>query len=498
MREGQTTLSTHPSFSMSSDQAPRGRRSLSQNIRFGTDGWRGIIADDFTFDNLRLATQATAEYFQAVSEPERTVLVGYDVRFLSPQFARAAAEVVAGNGFRVLLMDRPYPTPYVSFEVRRLGLVGGIVITASHNPSNFNGFKVKAAYGGSATPAITHEIENRLGKSLIRKSTNGIEQVSPGDEYRRHLQSLVDWNRIAGSGLKVVVDSMHGSGGRLLEDMLAGTECTVQTIRAEPDPLFGGIHPEPMMPQLEPLAKIVDSSGSDVGLATDGDADRLGVISDDGQFISTLQVLPLLLLHVYRNRGWGGAVAHTFSQSQLVGRLASALDLEVFEVPIGFKNIAALMLRQNILIGGEESGGIGLSRHLPERDGLFIQLLLLDLLAATRKSLTQLIQEMWREFGELHYDRRDLDVPFEQSARLLETLKDQPPEHFCGHPIREVQTLDGAKLMLEEDSWILFRRSGTEPVLRIYCEAPTAARTAEILQDGVGFVEQFAGSGVSG
>ena len=174
-----------------------------------------------------------------------------------------------------------------------------------------------------------------------------------------------------------------------------------------------------------------------MGLATDGDADRLGVISDDGQFISTLQVLPLLLLHVYRNRGWGGAVAHTFSQSQLVGRLASALDLEVFEVPIGFKNIAALMLRQNILIGGEESGGIGLSRHLPERDGLFIQLLLLDLLAATRKSLTQLIQEMWREFGELHYDRRDLDVPFEQSARLLETLKDQPPEHFFGHPIRK-------------------------------------------------------------
>ena len=467
-------------------------------IRFGTDGWRGVIADDFTFDNLALVAQATAEYFETVPDCERTVLVGYDVRFLSPQFASTVAEILAGNGFRVLLMDRAYPTPYVSFEVQRLGLVGGIVITASHNPANFNGFKVKAAYGGSATPMITSQIESRIGQNPVRRSKTGIEKVPPTPEYTRRLQSLVDWDRITSSDLQVVIDSMHGCGGRLLEDMLAGSRCTVQTIRSTPDPLFGGIHPEPMMPQLEPLAQLVASSGSDIGLATDGDADRLGVVSDKGQFISTLQVLPLLLLHVYRNRGWRGAVAHTFSQSQLIGRIASALDVEIFETPIGFKNIADLMLRQSILISGEESGGIGLSRHLPERDGLLIHLLLLDLLARREKSLSELILEMWHEFGEFHYDRRDLHLPLQESKRLIEILTNQPQEQFCGRSIRELQTLDGAKFMLDEDSWILFRRSGTEPVLRIYCEAPTQEATTEILENGVRFVEQFARSGVSG
>ena len=469
----------------------------SPPIKFGTDGWRGVIADDFTFDNVRVAAQATAEYFHSVGGKERGVFIGYDVRFLSPQFACATAEVFAGNGFRVLLMDRPYPTPYVSFEVHRRNLAGGVVITASHNPLEFNGFKVKAPFGGSATPAITTEIEELLGRHPVRSSREGIERVGPTLDYPAHLRTLVDWERISESGLRVVVDSMHGSGGRLLENLLSETRCEVRTIRGGADPLFGGIQPEPMMPQLEPLRDAVLDSDSAIGLATDGDADRLGIIDETGAFVPTLQVLPLLLLHLYRNRGWRGAVAHTFSQSRLVGRIAASLDLEVFETPIGFKNIAELMLEREILLGGEESGGVGLSRHLPERDGLLVNLLMLDLLAWEGKPLSVLIGNMWAEFGEYHYDRRDLHVPVDAGAGLIHSLEKDTPEVFAGMSVSEVRTMDGVKLMLEPDSWILFRRSGTEPVLRVYCEAPIRSSVAEILEAGVRFVEQFASDGVS-
>ncbi len=466
-------------------------------IKFGTDGWRGVIADDFTFDNVRVVAQATADHFLAVRGGERPVFIGYDVRFLSPEFARATAEVFAGNGFRVLLMDRPYPTPYVSFEVHRRNLAGGVVITASHNPPDFNGFKVKAPFGGSATPAITSDIEALLGRNPVRSSSAGIEMVEPTPDYAAHLRTLVDWERISESGLRVVADSMHGSGGRLLEDLLSDTGCEVRTIRGEADPFFGGVHPEPMMPQLEPLRDAVHESGSAVGLATDGDADRLGIIDETGAFVPTLQVLPLLLLHLYRNRGWRGAVAHTFSQSRLVGRIAAALDLEVFETPIGFKNIAELMLEREILIGGEESGGVGVSRHLPERDGLLVNLLMLDLLAWEQRPLSLLIRDMWTEFGEYHYNRRDLHVPIEKGAGLIHSLESDSPEVFAGKPVSEIRTLDGVKLMLGPESWVLFRRSGTEPVLRVYCEAPTRASAEEILEAGVRFVEQFGSDGVS-
>src|SRR5262249_6119374 len=259
-------------------------------ITFGTDGWRAIIADTFTFENVRYAAQATAEYFKTVDGCERAVFVGYDVRFQSKAFAEASAEVMAANGFRVLTLDRPYPTPYVSFEVRRRKFVGGIMITASHNPAAFNGFKVKAHFGGSATPAITAQIEKRLGATPVRQADEGIETVSPENYYFDHLKSLVDWDKIAKSRLKIVVDSMHGAGGRILENMLRGTSCTVETLRGNHDPLFGGIHPEPMMPQLEPLAQRVVQTGSHIGLATDGDADRLGIVDETGQYLSTLLV----------------------------------------------------------------------------------------------------------------------------------------------------------------------------------------------------------------
>jgi phosphomannomutase len=486
-------------------------------IKFGTDGWRGIIADTFTFENVRYAAQATADYLKTVEGPERAVFIGFDVRFQSRNFARAAAEVLQGSGFRVVMMDRPYPTPYVSFEVRRRKFVGGIMITASHNPPIFNGFKVKAHFGGSATPEITAKIEekirgqtgnsgtvsNFLGFRNCSLSPNfpsdpefSIETVGPEKYYAEHLKSLVDWDRISKSKLKIVVDSMHGCGGYILEDLLRDTSCTVQTIRGNPDPLFGGINPEPMMPQLEPLGETVRKTESHVGLATDGDADRLGIVDETGQYVNTLQTLALLLLHTYRNKGWRGAVVRTYSQSQLIPRIATKFGLQLYEVPIGFKNIGELMLEHEILIGGEESGGIGLSRHLPERDGIFINLLFLDLLSATGKSCTQLIREMWNEFGEFHYDRRDLHVPIEAGRAVVDKLKTAPPTTFAGRRVLEIGALDGSKVFLEQDSWILFRQSGTEPLLRVYCEAPTRAAVAEIMAAGLKFVEQFTSSGV--
>ena len=479
---------------------------MSIPINFGTDGWRGIIADTFTFENVRHAAQATANYLRTVQEREPAVFIGFDVRFLSRRFAQIAAEVFAENGFRAVVMDRPYPTPYVSFEVKRRGFAGGVVITASHNPPTFNGFKVKAHFGGSATPAITAQIEASLGavreeqarqRAAPKEAPLQIETVRPEQYYFDHLKSLVDRDRISKSKLKIVVDSMHGCGGTILEELLRDTSCSVQTIRGNADPLFGGIHPEPMMPQLEPLGETVRRSGSDVGLATDGDADRMGIVDETGEYINTLQTLPLLLLHVYRSKGWRGAVARTYSQSLLIPRIASALGLKLYECPIGFKNIGDLMLEHEILIGGEESGGIGLSRHLPERDGIFINLLFLDLLATSGKSCTRLIKDMWEEFGEFHYDRRDLHVPIEAGQAVVAKWKTDPPAAFAGRRVQDVGKLDGSKVFLEKDSWILFRQSGTEPLLRVYCEAPARNAVSEILSAGLRFVEQFTATGVS-
>ncbi len=478
---------------------------MSSPIKFGTDGWRAIIADTFTFENVRRAAQATADYFKTVHEAEPAVFVGFDVRFQSKSFARAAAEVFSSNGFRVVMMDRPYPTPYVSFEVRRRKFAGGIMITASHNPPAFNGFKVKAHFGGSATPSITGQIEANLGrtgqgepfqKPAQSMTAPGFSTVGPEKFYFDHIKGLVDWDRIAKSKLKIVVDSMHGCGGYILEELLRDTNCTVETIRGNPDPLFGGINPEPMMPQLAPLGEAVRKTGSDVGLATDGDADRLGIVDETGEYVNTLQTLSLLLLHTYRNKGWRGAVARTFSQSQLIPRIASKFGLQLYERPIGFKNIGELMLENEILIGGEESGGIGLSRHLPERDGIFINLLFLDLLAASGKTCTELIRDMWKEFGEFHFDRCDLHVPIAAGQAVVAKWKTDPPAAFAGRKVTEVGKLDGSKVFLERDSWILFRQSGTEPLLRVYCEAPTRAEVAEIMAAGLRFVEQFTAAGV--
>jgi len=445
---------------------------LSQ-IQFGTDGWRGVIGRDFTFDNVEVVTQAIADYIESQQPTSRTVLVGYDCRFMAEQFARRVAEVLASNGLQAELLDRPFPTPYVSYECKCRSLAGGVMVTASHNPPEFCGIKFKAPFGGSATPAIVKQIEERLHRTASRVQNRGgrVEAVRPRAEYFEHIKSLVDFEAIRRAKLRVVADAMHGAARQLLGEILRehGIDCL--TIRDRPDPLFGGVFPEPMEENLGALRKAVLDAKAAMGLATDGDADRLGAMDGEGDYVNTHRILALLILHLVRRRGWSGKVVKTVSQSVMIDRICRKLGLACATVPIGFKNIADLMLQEDVLIGGEESGGVGIKNHIPERDGLLIGLLLLEAVAHRGHSLKHAIQELWSEFGEFHFRRRDLHVPLAFGKDLVSRLKDEPPERYSGLVLQRVDCLDGTKLVFDDESWILFRQSGTEPLLRIYCEA---------------------------
>lgn len=472
------------------------------SIRFGTDGWRAVIADDFTFANVERVSQALADFLRSdvakqhedwkgVVEPG-TVVVGYDRRFLSDRFAMRAAEVMVANGFRVLFFDQDYPTPFLSYELVHRGLTGGIVITASHNPPEFSGFKFKAPFGGSAAPVITRELEALLGATSPKKIAfeQGIEErkiqrISLTPAYRQHVRSLVNLEEIRAANVTVIVDPMYGAGGRWVESFLGGGACKVITIHADRDARFGGVHPEPVPQSLRELSERVRSEGALCGLATDGDADRVGAVHDTGEYMNTHQILAILLLHLARHRGWTGGVVRTFSQSVLVKRIAHSLGFELHETPIGFKYIAELMRTRDILIGGEESGGIGVKGHIPERDGVLNSLLLFEALVASGQKPSQLIRDMWKEFGEFHYDRRDLRIPIAKGQELVARLAGATPSTFAGEPVAGVETLDGSKLVFDDESWILFRQSGTEPVLRIYSEATSEARVENFLQTGV-------------
>jgi phosphomannomutase len=463
-------------------------------IKFGTDGWRARIAEDFTFANVEIVTQALADYLKTQNTSDKLrVIVGYDRRFASELFAERAAEVLAGNGVAVDLFISDTPTPLVSFEVKRRGLDGGVMITASHNPPDFNGFKFKAPYGGSATPAITNQIEKLVGATEPRrlpfdeaKSLGLARVIEVTDDYRRHLESLIAINDLRDADVLVIADPMHGTGGRWIESLLAGGKIRVETIRAERDPLFGAVLPEPMPWSLGLTSRVVRERGALMALVTDGDADRVGAIDERGEYINTHQILMILLLHLVRRRGWKGSVARTFSQSVLVRRIAESYGFRLFETPIGFKHIGEIMLdpANEFLIGGEESGGIGVRGHIPERDGIFNSLLLLEAVLTTGQKPSQIVRDIWREFGEFHFERRDLHVPIESGQKLVSDLRENTPETFAGYKVVSVSTLDGTKLIFDDESWILFRQSGTEPALRIYCEATTVEKMTRIIDEG--------------
>ncbi|MGH9875954.1 MAG: phosphoglucomutase/phosphomannomutase family protein [Pyrinomonadaceae bacterium] len=459
-------------------------------IKFGTDGWRAVIARDYTFANLERVTQAYADYLNADNKESRRplVIVGYDRRFSSELFAQRAAEVLAGNDFNVSLFNEATPTPLISWAVKELKAAGGVVITASHNPADFNGFKIKAPWGGSAAPETTSAVEKFVGATPPKRGNlpaDTHQLLQPAVEsYRTQIASYIDLDRLRKTPATVIVDPMHGTGDRWVEGFLAGAKLKVETIRANRDPLFGGVNPEPIDSNLGALKKQVTESKALVGLATDGDADRVGAVNELGETMTMHGVVPLILLHLVRQRKMTGGVVRTFSQSVLLKRIAAAHNLKLYETPIGFKYIADLMLNDDILIGAEESGGIGVKGHIPERDGVLNSLLFLEAIITAGKPPSEMLRDLHREFGEFYFGRRDLHVETSVGQQLIERLSSATPAELAGYRVSGVETTDGTKLLFDDESWLLFRQSGTEPMLRIYSEATTVAKAAALLAAG--------------
>ncbi len=463
-------------------------------IKFGTDGWRGIIGEEFTFENLRLVSQALADYL--VQSCAKSIAIGYDRRFLSDMFAREAAEVLAANGLTVFLSKKPVTTPVVSFSVKSMELDAGVMITASHNPYMYNGLKIKGSYGGSAAPEMTEKIEKNIGltqvKTLASQQTSSIILFDPDHIYLKKLRTLVDINIISNSHLKVVFDPIFGSGSGYLDSLLVSQQnIKIIQIRGEHNPLFGGVNPEPIEQNLVELKDKVITEQADIGIALDGDGDRIGIIDNNGNYVNTHQVFSLLLKHLAENRGWRGSVVKTFSTTGMLDILCKKYGFKLYETPIGFKYICELFLREDILIGGEESGGLGYKNHIPERDGLLSALLILELLTVTGKSLPQLLRELEDEVGSHYYRRVDINLSDEQTSRLLDKINSSPPAEFAGYSVTGLKRLDGFKFLLENHGWILFRLSGTEPLLRIYGEFPSEPVLQKVFEAADNFIKQL-------
>jgi phosphomannomutase len=442
------------------------------SLHLGTDGWRGLLAEDCTFGEIRGLARATARWLlTGAPGAGGRAAVGYDTRFLSPEFAAAASDALAQGGIDVLLSDRALPTPAVSYHVRRLGLSAGVVITASHNPALYNGYKIKAAFGGSAPPEMYEAVAREIGRSAPESARPGrIETLDLYTPYRERLAALVDLAGIRSAGLRVLADAMHGAAGLLIAEVAGGGSTRVTPLHAHRDALFGGVHPEPIGPNLAEAARRVRAEGLDLAVANDGDADRLGVLDRRGEFVSPHRVLALLLLHAFRHRGLSGGIARTFSTSLLIDRVAAALGSPVFETPIGFKYVAERMNRGEVVAGGEESGGYAFAFHLPERDGVVAALLLLESLAQSGRDLDGALEELEREFGSFAYGRRDVYLPVPVIRAFVEEARSAPPDRVAGEAVTDVRDLDGVKYVFGDRGWLLHRLSGTEPMIRIYCE----------------------------
>jgi phosphomannomutase len=464
-------------------------------IKFGTDGWRGIIAEDFTEANAAIVVQAAAEAWASEGAASREIVVGYDTRFNSRLVADQAADILAANGFTVTLADRPVPTPVVSFSVVARSAAGGLVVTASHNPARFNGIKLKAPFGGSASPEFTATVEGALGRTPARRAGAGdrgrIRRVDLLPPYVERIRSRVLWDHRPPRPLLIVADALHGATNGLLQGLVPPEWGEVRLLHERPDPLFGGLHPEPIPPHLDGLSAEVRRSGADIGVAMDGDGDRLGVVAADGRWITPHAVLALLARHLVRVRGWRGEVVKGFAVGGQVDRIAARYGLALHVTPIGFKHIASLMQSRDILIGGEESGGVGFRDHLPERDGLLSALLVLEAVVASGTSLDGLIQTLEAEAGAAVYRRRDYTLSPELGRRLIGRLDAAPPERLGVGRVTRIENLDGRKLWLEDGAWVLVRPSGTEPLLRVYVEAPTEADVARLHAEAQGLVERL-------
>jgi phosphomannomutase len=462
----------------------------------GTDGWRGVIAEGCTFAAIRRLAGAVARVWPGRPRGDASrIVIGHDTRFFSPEFAAAAAEVLAASGIDVLLTDRPIPTPAVSYHVRRLKLAGGVAITASHNPAIYNGFKLKADYGGSASPELYGEVdrESRAERPDRGAARSGrVERHDLVGPYREALAGLVDLPAIRRAGLTVLADAMHGAAGNLPAEIAGPGATRVLPFRAERDVLFGGVHPEPIAANLKAAAARLREAGCDLAVACDGDADRLGVLDRRGDFVSPHRVLALLLLHAFRRRGLSGGVARTFSTSLLIDRICEKLGVPLHETAIGFKYVADLMNSGRAVAGGEESGGYAFAFHLPERDGVLNALLLIESLAVERRDLDAALAALSSEFGDFAYARRDIRLPVGEIQAFLDDVIRNPATRIAGERVTAVTDKDGVKYAFGGRGWLLHRLSGTEPLIRLYCEHEDAARVEEILEEAAGRLKAFA------
>lgn len=458
------------------------------SIKFGTDGWRGIIADDFTFTNARIVAHSIARYIVRCEDARKGILIGYDHRFGADRIAASAAEVISSTGTPVWVTDKPCPTPAISLLVRQRQSAGGLMITASHNPYNWNGIKYKASYGSSALPSIVAQIETELRHVLtsdvpvLPPKENLIHSLEPRAPYLDTVEKLIDWQRLRDAKFRFVVDPMFGSASGLLQELFTRNGVASEEIRNTRDPRFGGIHPEPIEPHINALREAVVAGKFDAGLAADGDGDRIGAIGRDGTFINPHQIFALMAWHLIGTRNLPGGIAKTFSVTKLIDKIAAKYGRKLHEVPIGFKYICELMLEQNILIGGEESGGIGTSLYLPERDATVSALFLAELMAFHRKSLGELLQVLYAEFGQFHYGRVDLDVKPGQKEKVIVHFSSDKLNEFLDWPITRRENMDGIKIYLAEIGWLLVRASGTENLLRVYSETSNPASTKRVLQ----------------
>ncbi len=470
----------------------------SSAVKFGTDGWRGIIADDFTYANVRVAVRAIGNYVLRHEDAAKGVCIGYDTRFGSPQFARLAADVLAGAGIPVQLARGITPTPALSFGVRKRGAAGGVMITSSHNPAQWNGVKYKASYGGSGSPGIMKAIEGYLGQPLPHPAQSAvITEVDFLPDYIAAIEGFADLPLIRSSGYRFLIDSMYGAGAGVLRGILerAGVPCV--EMRAEHNPLFPGINPEPILPHIAETQQRVVAERCDAGLITDGDADRIGAVDGEGSVVDAHKIFAVLLRWLLDRKRWPGGVTRAFNTTKMLDRIAAKYDRTLYEHGIGFKYVCDLMLSEDILIGGEESGGVGISRHLPERDGILNALLIANVMAEEKQTLAELVASLQAEFGEHQYGRIDMHIDDRLKTSAIARAGSGLRE-IAGYKVLRTEDMDGIKFYLENpdaaslpnaaETWLLLRASGTEPLLRVYCESTSQDAVQRILKAAEHFV----------
>ncbi len=469
---------------------------MAQGIKFGTDGWRGRIADDYTFANLRRAAQGYADYLNAIGDAAKGVVVGYDNRFLGAQFARTVAEVMAGNGIKVYLTVGPTPTPVISFAILWKQAGGAVNLTASHNPPEDNGFKIRASYGGAVAQEHLATVESNIPadesavKSISAADAEAqglLEIVDPTDAYIEQIKKMVDVEAIKNSGYTLVLDAMWGVGAGWFPKLLEGGNVTIHEIHNVRNPAFPDMErPEPIPPNTAGCQAAVPEFGADVGILTDGDADRVGIVAEDGTFVNQLQVIALLAYYYLEVKGEKGAIVKTLSTTSMLDKLGELYGVEVYETGVGFKYVAPKMVETDAVMGGEESGGYAFKGHVPERDGILAGLMFLDLMSRTGRKPTELIKDLFAKVGEHYYDRVDIHYPADERAAILQRVREAKPDMLGGFPVESINTTDGWKYMLGDGGgWALIRFSGTEPVMRVYTETSKQEYVKRILDAGL-------------